>query len=187
MLIYCDFSPELKQCPVKHICMQYLLSVRFRELSGITVIERASQFPPALENCLPSFLNGCKQIAAKQNSGHWAFSQFVLLCSMCSPALLLWGIFVMSPVFHIHRTWTICCSQHIWDIISSGMSPDIVLLTGQRDIRIKVSLVREYPWLNFQILKISRTHWKKQEKAVLFYSLWQHFYWLLITSIWPKS
>lgn len=54
---------------------------------------------------LPSFLNSCKQIAAKQNSGHWAFSQFVLLCSMSSPASLLWGILVMNPVFHIHRTW----------------------------------------------------------------------------------
>lgn len=45
------------------------------------------------------------------------------------------------------------------------MSPDTVLLTGQRDPRRKASLVRENPWFNFQISKISRTHWKKQEKS----------------------
>lgn len=46
------------------------------------------------------------------------------------------------------------------------MSPDTVLLTGQRDPRIKASLVRENPWFNFQISKISRTHWKSRKKAV---------------------
>lgn len=172
MLICCHFSPRVKSVSSQ----TYLQAISAISVAQGTLwhhCDRKSFSISPSTGKLPSFLNGCKQIAAKQNSGHWAFSQCVLLRSMSSPASLLWDILVMSPVFHIHKTWTICCSQHIlyviityWDIISSGMSPDIVLLTGQRDKRIKVSLVRENPWLNFQISKISRTHWKSRKKAV---------------------
>lgn len=48
----------------------------------------------------------------------------------------------MNPVLLSHEIWSFHCSQRIWDLVSSGRSADIVLLTEQKVTRIKVSLER---------------------------------------------
>lgn len=109
---------------------------------------------------LPFSIHGCEQIAAKQILGFVSIFTVSPIMPFVFTTSVTLGNLVMNPTFLSHKTWSVCCSQHIWDLISTGMSPDIVPWTRQKVTRIKVSLEH---WI-FQIVKVSRTQWKSRIK-----------------------
>lgn len=123
VLIYC-FSREIWS-PVRRICRHYLLSAFCRTFSSITAIPKASQSGPALENCPSPYVAVSRLLQSKILGSVSIFTVRPIMPFVFTTSVTL-GNLVMNPTFLSHKTWSVCCSQHIWDLISSGMSPDIV-------------------------------------------------------------
>lgn len=171
MLIHCHFSPRAESVSGEtHLQAVSAIS----EVQGTLWhhCDRKSFSISPSTGTLPSSWNGCKQIAAKQNSGHWAFSQFVLLVLYVLTSSVTTGHFGNESCFPHPQNWD-CVLQpaHLGYYQFRCESRHCAF---NWDTRIKICFVRENSWLNFQILKISRTHWKSRKKLFLFYWLWQH-------------
>lgn len=144
--------------PVRHICRHYLLSAFCSRLSCITAIPKASQSDPALENCPSPYMAVSRLLQSKILGSVSIFTVSPIMPFVFTTSVTL-GNLVMNPTFLSHKTWSVCCSQHIWDLISSGMTPDSVPWTRQKVTRIKVSLEH---WLNVSDSEGFKDTMKKQ-------------------------